>query len=126
MQRYLLVGVGGFLGAILRYYFAGLIQPLSFSFPIATLAINICGSFLLGLIMYSSQSLGVIDPNMRLFLTIGVLGAFTTMSTFGFESFKLLEQNQHLLFISNVLLSIFGVILAIYLAKAASMYIWGG
>jgi len=126
MQRYLLVGFGGFLGAILRYYFAGVIQSLSFSFPIGTLAINVIGSFFLGLIMYSSEHLGIVDPNVRLFLTIGLIGAFTTMSTFGYESFKLLEQNQILLFSLNIFLSVFAVIFSIYLAKVISVYVWGG
>lgn len=126
MQKLLLVGLGGFIGASLRYYLAGIIQSISFTFPIATLAINIMGSFFLGLIMFSSEHSQLFDPNTRLFLTIGLLGAFTTMSTFGFESFKLLEQNQHLLFFTNITLSLFGVILAVYLAKIVSMYIWGG
>jgi len=94
MQNYLLVGIGGFIGALSRYIVSGFIQQFSFSFPIATLVVNILGSFFLGLIMFSSQNVALFDPNARLFLTIGVLGAFTTMSTFGYESFKLLEQDQ--------------------------------
>ena len=126
MQKFFLVGLGGFIGAILRYYVSGLIQTLSFTFPIATLVINISGSFCLGFIMFSSEHAQIFDSNTRLFLTIGLLGAFTTMSTFGFESFKLLEQNQHFLFISNIFLSVFGVLFAIYLSKILCMYLWGG
>ena len=113
----LIVGAGGFVGAILRYVVGGFIQKSMAVFPMGTLFINFTGSLMLGLIMYSSEYSGLFDNESRLFLTIGVLGAYTTMSTFSYESFRLLDDNQFLLFGVNVLGTVLSCIFAIYLAK---------
>jgi CrcB protein len=118
VHPWLLVGAGGFVGAILRYVAGGFIQKSMAVFPMGTLVINFSGSLALGLIMYSSEYAGLFDNESRLFLTIGVLGAYTTMSTFSYESFRLLDENQPLLFAANVLGTVASCILAVYLAKA--------
>ena len=90
MSLWLLVGLGGFIGAILRYWISGWVQSGFVTFPVGTLAVNFLGSLVLSLIMYASQYRGLLGEEARIFLAIGVLGSFTTMSTFSFESMKLL------------------------------------
>ena len=89
MQLLLLIGFGGFVGAVLRYLIAGWIQNGVSSFPVGTLGVNFIGSFFLGLVMYLSEIRGLFNEETRIFLTIGVLGAFTTMSTYSYETYRL-------------------------------------
>lgn len=125
LNIWLLVGIGGFIGAVSRYFLSGLIQNGIITFPVGTLGVNIIGSFFLGLIMYGSEYEGFLSQEARIFLTLGVLGAFTTMSTFSYESFKLLENDQLLLFGINLLATVFLTILAVYLGKLAILTILG-
>mgnify|MGYP002637914081 CR=1 FL=1 len=117
MSLWLIVGLGGFIGAILRYWVSGWIQGGYFSFPVGTLGVNFIGSLVLALVMYASEYRGLFGEEARVFLTIGVLGSFTTMSTFSYESMKLLEQNQHLLFGLNLVGTVSLCLLAVYLGK---------
>jgi fluoride exporter len=117
MSLWLLVGLGGFVGAILRYWVSGWIQSGFVTFPIGTLGVNFLGSLLLALIMYASEYRGLFGEEARVFLTIGVLGSFTTMSTFSFESMKLLEQSEHMMFGLNLVGTVSLCLLAIYLGK---------
>lgn len=101
MNALLLVGAGGFIGAIGRYLLSGWIQNGYSTFPFGTMGVNIIGSFLLGFIMYMTEFSGVFSDETRIFLTIGVIGAFTTMSTFSYESFRMLEENNFMSFFIN-------------------------
>ena len=85
--------------------------------PFGTLGVNFIGSLLLALIMYACEYRGLFGEEARVFLTIGVLGSFTTMSTFSYESIKLLEQDQHILFGLNLVGTITLCLLAVYLGK---------
>ena len=117
MSLWLLVGLGGFVGAILRYWISGWIQSGFLTFPLGTLGVNFIGSLLLALIMYASEYRGLFGEEVRIFMTIGVLGSFTTMSTFSFESMKLLEQSEHMMFVLNLIGTVSLCLLAIYLGK---------
>jgi len=117
MPPWLLVGSGGFVGAILRYYVSGWIQAGVTTFPLGTLGVNFIGSFILSLILYLSEFKGLFNEETRIFLTIGVLGSFTTMSTFSYESIRLLEQQEIMWFSANILGSIALTLLAVYLGK---------
>jgi fluoride exporter len=117
MSLWLLVGLGGFIGAILRYWVSDWIQSGFLTFPLGTLGVNFLGSLLLALIMYASQYRGLFGEEVRVFLTIGLLGSFTTMSTFSFESMKLLEQSEHMMFGLNLVSTVSLCFLAIYLGK---------
>ena len=117
MSLWLIVGFGGFIGAVLRYWVSGWVQSGFITFPFGTLCVNFIGSLLLALIMYASEYRGLFGEEARLFMTIGVLGSFTTMSTFSYESIKLLEQDQHILFGLNLVGTITLCLLAIYLGK---------
>lgn len=117
MSLWLIIGIGGFIGAVLRYWISGWIQSGFITFPVGTLGVNFIGSLLLALIMYASEYKGLFGEEIRVFLTIGVLGSFTTMSTFSFESMKLLEQDQHLLFGANLVGTVTLCLLAVYFGK---------
>jgi len=98
------VGAGGGLGAMLRFVASGWVQRLDLleGFPAGTLAVNLIGSAVLGLLAGVSESRFVFGPNLRLFLFIGMLGGFTTYSTFSFESFALLREGLYLRAAANV------------------------
>ena len=117
MSIWLLVGLGGFVGAILRYFVSGWIQSGFLTFPLGTLGVNFIGSLLLALVMYASEYRGFFGEEVRVLLTIGVLGSFTTMSTFSFESMKLLEQSEHMIFGLNLIGTVLLCFFAIYLGK---------
>jgi len=89
------ITLGGILGTLARYLLQGAIQPRGGTFPAGTLAINIAGSLLLGFIMRFATGSTVISPELRGGLTIGFCGAFTTMSTFSYESIRLLDGGEY-------------------------------
>lgn len=123
MYLLLLIGLGGFVGAILRYLISGWIQSSFGYFPLGTLGVNFIGSFCLSLVMYLSEYRSLFTGETRMFLTIGLLGAFTTMSTFGYESFKLFEQEGMLLFGMNLVGTILLVFFGVYLGKFVVIYL---
>ncbi len=115
------IGLGGFIGALFRYWLSGWVQAGAVTFPLGTLAVNFVGSFILALVMFLSEFKGYFGEETRIFLSIGLLGSFTTMSTFSYESFKLLEQQEHMLFSANVVGSVVLTLLAIYLGKIITL-----
>ena len=117
MSLWLLVGLGGFVGALLRYWISGWIQGSGLAFPWGTLGVNFIGSFFLSLLMYLSEMRGMFDEQTRIFLSIGLLGAFTTMSTFSYETFRMIEQKEILLVGLNITGTIVLTLLAVYLGK---------
>lgn len=121
MYTVLLVGIGGFIGATLRYVLGGWIQNGFVNFPVGTLTINTIGSFFLGLVMYLSEYQGLFSEETRIFLTIGVIGAFTTLSTFGYESFRLLDDSKLTLLAINLVSTVLFSMLAVYLGKIVAL-----
>ncbi len=91
---YISISIGGFIGSILRYTLGGWIQNNFVNFPVGTLVVNVSGSFLLGLIMYLSEYQGFFGEETRIFLTIGLIGGYTPLSTFSYESFRLLDGSK--------------------------------
>jgi CrcB protein len=121
MWRAVLVGVGGSVGSIARYWIAGFVQNIADSdFPAGTLAVNVVGSLLLGLIVSASLDRGLIGPETRLLLTVGFCGGFTTMSTFSYESVALLEQGAVGLALWNVILNLFVCLGAVWAGLAVA------
>lgn len=95
MARMFLVGCGGFVGSVLRYAISGLWLPWSGGgFPWGTLVVNVCGSLLIGVLMAAAVDRGWLSFDLRLALVAGFCGGFTTMSSFSFETWGLLEQGQ--------------------------------
>lgn len=91
------ITLGGILGTLARYFLQGWAQQRSglASFPVGTLAINLIGSFVIGLVIRLATGSTLISPDLRAALTIGFCGAFTTMSTFSYESMKLLADGEY-------------------------------
>lgn len=115
---WLLVGLGGFLGSVLRYGASGAFQrlaPPSSGLPWGTFAVNTLGSLLIGLLAGIADGRGILSPDTRLFLMIGLLGGFTTFSTYSFESLQLLRSGQWGLALANVLGQLCVGLLAVWL-----------
>ena len=90
------IALGGVAGTLSRYGLEGWIQARTGSgFPVGTLVVNISGSFLLGFILRIATGAAIIAPDVRAGLTIGFCGAFTTMSTFSYESVTLLNDGDY-------------------------------
>jgi fluoride exporter len=106
-MTYLLIGIGGFLGANARYFVAVWIaERLGSAFPYGTLIINVSGSFILGFLGGAIAEGILVHPNWRLFFAIGFLGAYTTFSTFSFENFMLIQERLYLQALVNMLASV--------------------
>ena len=117
MPLWLIIGIGSFIGGILRYWISGWVQSGALTFPLGTLVVNFIGNLVLSLIMYLSEYTGLFSEEMRIFWTIDLLGSFTTMSTFSYESFRLLEQNENMLFGLNMVGTVILTLAAVYLGK---------
>lgn len=103
LPRIALVAIGGLVGCVGRYWLAGIVQSVTTQdFPAGTLAVNIIGSFVIGVVMTLSLDRGVLDDDLRILLTTGFCGGFTTMSTFSYETLSLLRDGQRLLALGNV------------------------
>ncbi len=107
MQTVIFIALFGALGCLSRYFFSGWVYSLAGrTFPTGTLAVNLVGAFLIGLIMEFSLRSTLISPTLRAGLTIGFLGGLTTFSTFSYETFRLLEEGELLIAGANVLVSV--------------------
>lgn len=118
------IGIGGFIGSVLRFLLSRYLNNFIMNFPLGTLAVNVLGSFVLGFIFASVTAGRKIPENLRDLLTIGLIGGFTTMSSFAYESFRLAELNEYLLFGLNVSLNIILSLAAVYLGKELSLLIY--
>jgi len=123
MYHILLIGAGGFLGAISRYAVSKYLNNFVTTFPLGTFTVNVIGSLLLGFILYSVSFGKSIPTNMRDFFTIGFIGAFTTMSTFAYESFRLFEGKEFFYFGLNLFFNIFLCLAAVYAGKELAILI---
>jgi len=104
VKQVLAIAAGGALGAVLRWYVAGFVQRLSGSaFPWGTLTVNILGSFVLGFLFVWLLERSSVGELMRLALTVGFLGAFTTFSTFSVETARLLQEGALTMALGNIL-----------------------
>ena len=112
-----LIGLGGVVGAISRYLLSSWFQNNTTGFPYGTLFINFTGALALSVIMYLSEYSSAVPVNARVFLTVGLLGAYTTMSTFGFESFRFLEHGENLNFVVYFLATNGLVLIGIFIGK---------
>lgn len=123
--KILLVGAGGFFGSISRYLMSGWVHTLIEKpvFPYGTLAVNVLGCFLIGLLNGIFETRQVLNPEMRLLVFVGFLGGFTTFSTFGYELFSFLRDNQYFSAALNMSLSVVLGLFAVWLGNAFSKLI---
>ncbi len=118
MMRIVLVALGGALGAVARYGVSGWVARATRTspFPYGTLTVNLLGSLALGLLMGLATG-GVLNlaPRLRVALAIGFLGAFTTFSTFSYETLEALRVGDLRVALLNILVSVVGALAACWL-----------
>ena len=112
IDTYLAIGIGGFIGAILRAYTAGIINhAFKHNIPFGTMAVNLIGSFILGILIGLIQYQIIQNPYLKSLLTTGMMGAFTTFSTFAIESFFLIKNGLIIESLVYILLNVIGSII---------------
>ena len=126
MSNLLFIGFGGFLGSILRYLFSGYVQGLlrSADFPYGTIAVNLTGCLIIGFLSQLAESQGVFTSETRAFLFIGLLGGFTTFSTFGNETMNLFRDSENIFAFLNVALHFLLGLGAVWLGRTFAYLIW--
>ena len=123
MEKFLIISAGAVLGANARYWIGDwAAQKFGVNFPYGTFIINLSGSLLIGFFLTLATERLMIDPRLRLLIAVGFLGAYTTFSTYAYESFTLLFNGQWVTGLINLfgstLLGILAVGLGVYLGKA--------
>ena len=121
-MNWLLVALGGAIGAVSRYGLGSYFIKSSSTFPWATWCINLLGCFLAGVFFAFSQQYPTLQNNARLFLMVGILGGFTTFSSFGLETFQLLKHGQTTLALGYVISSV--IMGVIFLALGFYLFQW--
>ncbi len=125
IKTLLIVGTGGFIGSVARYLTQLLVERILHStFPWGTFVANVAGCFIVGLVYALSERGGHMDPEWRIFLTVGFCGGFTTFSSFAYNNLTMLGENSFLHFFGNVFLSLLVGILAVYAGVVAIRWIY--
>ena len=113
MMRFGLVCLGGALGSGARYRVStAALRLLGPAFPWGTLTVNLVGSFLIVLIMHLGLTTTIVSPELRLFLTTGIMGGLTTYSTFSYETLRYVQDGAPFMAAVNVLVTLCGCFLA--------------
>ena len=126
MTNILLIGLGGFIGSILRYLASGYVQQSTKSadFPYGTLAVNVIGCFVIGFLAQLAEGRGLFTSESRSLVFVGILGGFTTFSSFGNETFNLARDRQMLNALANVGANVIVGLFAVWLGPTVSYLIW--
>lgn len=107
MIKYLMVGFGGFLGTVARFWVDGYVsERFGPGFPYGTFIINCSGSFLIGLVLTVLSDRAHWNPNWRYLVAVGFIGAYTTFSTFEYEALRTMQQSEFLIGGLYVVLSV--------------------
>jgi len=124
--KFLWIGLGGFVGAVLRYAVSGWVQSASRSveFPYGTLAVNMVGCLLIGVFSQVMENRGVFSAELRWCLLVGGLGAFTTFSTFGNETFNLFRDGRSAFALANIGVQVFLGLSMVWAGRIAAGAIW--
>jgi len=126
MARFLWICLGGALGTGARYLLSGwLAEAWGPGFPVGTLAVNVIGSFLLGLIMQVALTTELVPPTLRLFLSTGIMGGFTTYSSFNYETLKLFQDSAWGLGALNLVVTVLSCLGAGLLGLYAGRLLFG-
>jgi CrcB protein len=124
MTVVLYIALFGAMGCLARYFLSGWVYDLlGTSMPYGTLAVNVTGAFLIGLVMEFSLRTTQVSPELRIGLTYGFLGGFTTFSSFSYETFRLLESAQLPQALANVLLSVTACLAFTFLGIVAARHV---
>src|SRR5690349_4291321 len=126
VSKLLVVGLGGFIGSVLRYLVSGYVQQIakSIAFPYGTLAVNVIGCFIIGFLSYLAEAHGVFTAESRAFVFIGILGGFTTFSTFGNETMNFLRAGENFPALINIGAHLWLGLGAVWLGRNAAYFIW--
>ena len=126
MTKILLVGLGGGLGAIARYFLSAYVQHLTPTapFPLGTLVVNVLGCLMIGLLAYLADLRNLFTPELRLLAFTGFLGGFTTFSTFGNETTLLLAEGKNGSALANVSLHIGLGLGAVWAGRTLAALLW--
>jgi fluoride exporter len=126
VSKWLVIGVGGFIGSVLRYLVSAYVQQLSQSvrFPYGTLVVNLVGCFIIGFLSQLADARGVFTADARAFVFIGLLGGFTTFSTFGNETLNFLRAGENFPALLNLGAHIFLGLGAVWLGRSIAHSIW--
>jgi CrcB protein len=126
MPSVMIVALGGALGSVFRYLLGAWTQALSKSidFPYGTLAVNLLGCFLIGFLAQLAEARGAFTSETRLFVFIGILGGFTTFSSFGNETVNLLREGGTLSALANVGANVIVGLLLVWLGRTVAFWIW--
>jgi CrcB protein len=121
LKTVLLIGAGGFIGSVARYFVSRLNLYFDFlSIPVGTLLVNVLGSFLLGFLTAIATKSMLLNADWRMFLMVGLCGGFTTFSTFTGENLMLMQNGQFLSVLLYTVLSIVLGFTAVYLGFITS------
>jgi len=121
-----IVGLGGFIGSALRYLVGGWAQSLSKSldFPYGTLAVNLIGCFVIGFLGELAEARGIFTSETRLLVFIGLLGGFTTFSSFGNDTLNLARSGQMVNALTNVAVNVIFGLLLVWLGRTIAYLVW--
>lgn len=121
MRIFWYVALGGAIGSVIRYAAGLAIQSRAgVEFPVGTLVVNLSGSLLLGFLLYYALSTPAFTPEIRALLTTGLIGGYTTFSTFSYETVSLLQEGEWRRAILYVALSVLGSVVATMLGIMAA------
>jgi CrcB protein len=127
MSRFLWICLGGAAGTGARYLLSGwTLAVFGPAFPWGTLIINVLGSFLLGLLMQVGLATPLFSPTLRLALTTGLMGGFTTYSTFNYETIRYAQDGSWQIALANILATLLGCLVAGLAGVALGRSIFGG
>lgn len=124
MNNIFLVGVGGFIGSVLRYLVSVYLHQSNKDFPYGTLVVNVIGCFVIGFLTHLAETHGMFEENTRNFMFVGILGGFTTFSSFGNETVKLARDSQMLNALANIGANVILGLVAVWLGRALATAIW--
>jgi fluoride exporter len=127
MSRFFWICFGGAAGTGARYVLSGwALRALGTGFPYGTLAVNVLGSFAVGLLMQVGLTTPLMSPTLRLSLTTGVMGGFTTYSTFNYETIRYIQDGAWLLAVANVGVTLLACLAAGFAGLAVGRALIGG
>ena len=126
MYSILFVALGGALGSVFRYLLGTWIQTASKSidFPYGTLTVNLIGCFVIGFLAQLAEARGAFTSESRAFVFIGILGGFTTFSSFGNDTINLLRDGESFNALANVGANVILGLILVWLGRTAAYWIW--
>jgi CrcB protein len=128
MTKVLLVGLGGFMGSSARYLVGvgtARLWPAA-GLQVGTLTVNIAGCFLIGLLAVYADARAIVSPELRALVLVGLLGGFTTFSTFAFETLELGRSGGTAAAVANVVLHVVACLGAVWLGSLIGQSFWVG